>query len=166
MRKIDLVGQTFTRLTVMHELGRTRAGLIQWTCLCVCGISVNATTGDLRKGHVRSCGCLKVDKARAAKMEHGKTNSRIYWVWAQMVQRCTNDRHKNWVHYGGRGITICPEWLTFANFYADMGDPPPGLTIDRIDNDRGYEPGNCRWASRMTQTHNRRSSVQTNGVTP
>jgi len=76
-------------------------------------------------------------------------------VWNHMLQRCTNPKNPGFKHYGGRGITVCERWLQFANFYADMGDPPPGLMIEREDNDKGYEPSNCVWADRITQNRNK-----------
>ena len=82
-----------------------------------------------------------------------------YRVWSSMVSRCTNPRHPNWHRYGGRGISVCRRWRDFANFYADMGDKPPGRSLDRIDNDRGYEPGNCRWATTADQNANKAHSV-------
>ena len=87
--------------------------------------------------------------------KHGKHGTPVYQVWNHMLQRCTNPKNPGFKHYGGRGITVCERWLQFANFYADMGDPPPGLMIEREDNDKGYSPDNCVWADRLTQNHNK-----------
>jgi len=87
---------------------------------------------------------------------HGYTGTSTHNIWLSMVARCSNPRSKDWPNYGGRGITVCKRWLTFENFLADMGERPEGLSIDRIDNERGYEAGNCRWASRSEQGQNRR----------
>jgi hypothetical protein len=89
---------------------------------------------------------------------HGMSKARAFCCWANMLQRCLNPNHPGYDNYGGRGITVCEDWLCFENFYADMGDPPPGLSIDRIDNNGNYEPSNCRWVDVATQAANRRPS--------
>jgi hypothetical protein len=89
-------------------------------------------------------------------MKHGKRKSRVYKTWCNMIQRCNNKNNNTYAYYGGRGIVISPDWLVFENFYHDMGDPPAGLTLDRLDNNQGYSTSNCRWADRSAQMHNRR----------
>lgn len=86
-------------------------------------------------------------------------NKRLYWVWADMRRRCSSPRHKAFPNYGGRGITVCDRWHLYSNFAADMGEPEPGMTLDREDNDGNYEPGNCRWVSRAVQNRNRRNCI-------
>lgn len=90
------------------------------------------------------------------------TNQRLYWIWADMRSRCKNPNHKQFSDYGGRGISVCPEWADFSQFMRDMGPRPAGLTLDRIDNDEGYSPNNCRWADRKTQNSNRRNCIIVN----
>jgi hypothetical protein len=89
----------------------------------------------------------------------GRKPSRAYQAWANMKQRCNNPNHPSYADYGGRGITVCERWADFSAFHVDMGDPPPGLSLDRIDNDRGYGPDNCRWATQIEQQHNRRDTA-------
>jgi hypothetical protein len=103
---------------------------------------------------------------RLPRKRRGKFNSPEYVAWGNMISRCINPRHPNFHRYGGRGVTVCERWRSFEAFLADMGERPPGMSLDRKDNDRGYEPGNCRWADRKTQAENSsrpRAVVDSNG---
>lgn len=145
------VGERFGRLVVAEE--RT-VGQLRVKCRCDCGKDHTVVMQEW--GRTQSCGCLRDEVTTQRSYRHGHSGTSIYWTWADMVGRCTNRNHKRWADYGGRGITVCERWLTFANFLADMGERPPGLELDRIDNDRGYEPSNCRWTIRSINAENRR----------
>lgn len=101
---------------------------------------------------------VKTTHGQSRSRTAGRTATTTYYVWAAMIQRCTNPKSGDWYLYGERGIAVCERWRKFENFLADMGEKPDGLSIDRIDNDGNYEPGNCRWATAIEQRHNRRDS--------
>lgn len=153
----DKTGQRFGRLFVLH---RDEGRRLHWICQCDCGEIVSVQSNNLASGNTSSCGCLQREKAReyapGGRPTHGMYKTRVYTIWVGMIQRTRNPNIPNWHNYGGRGIRICDRWLRFENFLADMGEPPAGLSIDRINNDGNYEPGNCRWATAKEQIHNRR----------
>lgn len=120
---------------------------------CSCGRRKVMIVGRVRSGKAKSCGLCRYRTGR------GKTKSRAQIAWSNMRQRCLNPRNPDYPKYGGRGISVCPEWTSFRGFLADMGEPGPGLSLDRIDNDRGYGPDNCRWATKTDQLRNRRNNV-------
>jgi hypothetical protein len=166
---IDLIGHRYGRLLVLSEVPPRRKGHDRWwMCVCDCGEGAVAAGSKMRTGKTLSCGCLRREQARKngarsqGVTKHGGA-SRInvrwpeYAVWTMMKQRCGNPRCKDFYLYGARGVAVCERWQKFENFIADMGRrPAPGLSIDRIDNNGNYEPGNCRWADATTQRLNQR----------
>lgn len=153
----DLSGQRFGRLVAQELAGKNADRAYTWHCLCDCGEKTVAPGSGLRRGSSQSCGCLQRDKARvsgAMSKRHAMYGTRTYIVWAGMLQRCNNPIAPGYRRYGQRGISVCAEWHDFAAFLRDMGERPAGTSIDRINNDGNYEPGNCRWATRKQQARN------------
>jgi len=162
---IDITVQVFGRLTAVRCVGTAKTGGRNWECLCICGNTRTAPVNFLRSGHIQSCGCLQPDRREEAVLVHGHNRrgviSREYKSWNMMLQRCTNQNYTYYHNYGGRGITVCERWRdSFAAFYEDMGERPTGMSLDRINNDGNYEPGNCKWSDSHSQLLNTRRSLK------
>lgn len=151
----DLTGKQFGRLTVRNLAG-IHKGRCHWQCVCICGVQVIVCASTLKRGQVKSCGCLSVQVNRSKGKKYFRVFPSEYLSWSAMRQRCSNPQHDAWKDYGGRGIKVCKRWNSFANFLLDMGTRPPGRSIHRIDNNRGYKPSNCCWGTRKQQAQNRR----------
>lgn len=145
----NLTGKSFGRLTVVCLASTNRYG---WECLCICGSKTVVITASLRNGHTRSCGCLQ----REAVTKHGFKGTPTWNSWRNMRSRCRDPHHISYSSYGGRGIKVCDRWNSFENFLADMGERPTGKSIDRIDNNGNYEPGNCMWSTPGEQINKQR----------
>jgi hypothetical protein len=157
---IDLTGKRFSRLLV---LGRShiQSHNVKWVCQCDCGNIKHIVGANLRSGKTASCGCWLNEVRCTFNRKHGMSTSAEFKVWAGIKKRCLDTSAVGYHRYGGRGITMHPDWLnSFESFYSEMGPRPSPLhSVDRIDNGRGYEPGNCRWSTQSEQCNNKTNNV-------
>jgi hypothetical protein len=160
MKLIDLTGKKVNRLTVLRKVESDKYGHPRWLCRCDCGNETVVWGSELRRGRIQSCGCWKKERMGELNKKHGHKNDRLYNTWAGMIQRCENPKAHNYKDYGGRGISVCEEWHDFMCFFrwSMENGYNDDLTIDRINNDAGYEPDNCRWTTYKTQANNKRNN--------
>jgi hypothetical protein len=151
-KPMDITGQRFTHLVALHKDGLTAHRKVLWACQCDCGQRISVIGAHLKNGNTKSCGCKKSGWISEAKFKHGRnpSNDPTYMSWSAMIWRCGHKKR-----YLERGTKVCPRWASdFSAFLQDMGERPAGTTLDRINNEGHYEPGNCRWAVPAVQSRN------------
>lgn len=152
---LDLSGQRFGRLVAIERAPNHKRQTV-WKCHCDCGAEVEVQLGHLRSGRIVSCGCYKAENSKTRATIHGLRHTKLYMVWTSMRQRCKNPKNKEYKYYGGRGISVCEEWNDYAVFneWAQSHGYREGLSIERVDIDRGYCPENCTWIPLSEQAKN------------
>lgn len=153
----DFTNQRHNFLVIVKFAGLNARRSV-WLAQCDCGKTILICSSNIKKQ--KSCGCKSAESVSASNSTHRMSKHPVYKSWCKMLERCTNKNHKYWQNYGGRGVRVCARWLKFENFLEDMGASyKEGLSLDRIDNDKGYNKTNCRWANHTDQARNRRSNV-------
>lgn len=158
---IDMKDKTFNYLKVIEREGSTKSGEATWLCECTCGTKKILPGSKVRNGEIKSCGCMKKELSGEKNRKHGMRKTRLYRIWQGIIQRTTNKNNSEYCDYGGRGIEVCTEWRSdfesfkkwsYENGYSD------NLTIDRIENEKGYSPENCRWITQKNNCRNKRNN--------
>lgn len=161
-KRKELTNTRFERLLVIKRVESNFKGNARWLCRCDCGKEIIVLTYSLTSGHTKSCGCYSHDKFKESITTHGQRHTKLYSIWCGMKQRCYNERHENYLYYGGNGIEICEEWannfVAFMDWAMQNGYKEP-LEIDRKDSNGNYEPENCKWSTRTEQVRNRSNTV-------
>lgn len=162
LRKLNLVGQVFSELTVIAEVEQGANYLRRYRCKCSCGNETIVGQAHLRRGSTTSCGCIQKQRLEENRTSHKQAHTKLYKVWTQMKQRCQNKKDSSYPNYGAKGITVCAEWQTFEPFYAWAMEANyvAGLTIERIEVSQGYSPSNCMFIPLAKQAINKGISVR------
>lgn len=155
----EMVGWKLGFLTVIAYGGQGPGGS-RWICQCECGIVCKVVIGKLKSGHTKFCGCYRKKVTAIRSTIHGLSKTPAHVRWMGMIARCTRPDQRNFKYYGARGITVCERWMKFSNFIKDMGLPPRGLVLDRINNNGNYEPANCHWVTQKENANNRRPKTK------
>lgn len=154
----EYIGKVYGNLTVLGLFVAEGEQVSRASCVCTCGKHTAPRLKDVKNGKTTSCGCQGALIRAESVTKHALSKTREYSIWLAMMQRCNNANHKDYKHYGGRGLKVSPELTSFPVFYEHLGQAPDGHTLDRIDVNKGYELGNVRWASRKVQSRNKRNN--------
>lgn len=164
---VDLTGKKFGRLTVVSRAENSKGGKSRWLCRCECGNECVVHGSSLKSGNTKSCGCIRREANHDRATTHGMSKTPLFTIWWAMVSRCNNPNNRSYENYGGRGIHVCDEWLDSSCFFewAITNGYSEGLTIERVDVNKGYEPSNCKWIPKAEQARNKTNSrmVEING---